>query len=90
MFEEARSLSELSEYIAVYNDYKENGEVSSKYFCTRTCAILNQLQAQDSQDYDDDFTFVPEDFNVLEPTEEETEKLDYVVKIMVGQILAEY
>ncbi|THV43892.1 hypothetical protein BGAL_0828g00020 [Botrytis galanthina] len=69
---EARQLSELPEYIAVYNDYKKNGG------------------AQDSQDPVQDFTLIPEDFQILELTPEETEKLDYAVQVMVGQILAEY
>ncbi|KAM0282414.1 hypothetical protein ACHAO9_010203 [Fusarium lateritium] len=70
-YEEANQLSDVSEYIKVYNDYKEN-------------------EKDEGYEDGDDFILIPEDFQILEPTEDETKKLDYVIEVMVGQILAEY
>ncbi|ATZ50257.1 hypothetical protein BCIN_05g06250 [Botrytis cinerea B05.10] len=68
-YEEAKQLSGISEYIKVYNDYKENERV------------------QEPDNYE---VLTPEGFQALELTPEDTEKLEYSVKAMVGQILAEY
>lgn len=76
---EAKYLSEVSEGIKIYNDYKESERVSSKNFHTPTWAMLNQLQVQEPKYSDNDGSLAPEEFQVLEPTPEETEKLEYVV-----------
>lgn len=52
--------------------------------------MLSRLQVQEPEDSDDGTILIPEDFQALEPIDEETEKLEYVIQAMVGQILAEY
>lgn len=49
--------------------------------------MLNQLQVQEPDNYE---VLTPEGFQALELAPEDTKKLEYAVKAMVGQILAEY
>jgi hypothetical protein len=89
-YEGAIQLSDVSKYIQVYKDYENKERASLIYFHTRTCMILTRLQVQEPQEHNDEETITLEDFQALESIPEETEKLDYVVQAMVGQLLVKY
>ncbi|KAL5590982.1 hypothetical protein FOBRF1_014539 [Fusarium oxysporum] len=71
----------------IYQEAKQLGKVS-KYIKVYNNYKDNE-QAHEAGIYDDNEVLVPDDFEVQEPTPEETEKLDYVIQAMVGQILSE-
>ncbi|KAF5679583.1 hypothetical protein FHETE_748 [Fusarium heterosporum] len=67
LYNEVNQSSEVSRFIEVYNEYKDNATEA---------------------EHTDESVIVPEDFQLLEPTQGEAEKIDFVTQAMVGEVLA--
>ncbi|KAM0493942.1 hypothetical protein ACHAP8_008966 [Fusarium lateritium] len=70
VYQHAKGLDNVSDYVDSYNEQEEH--------------------VDGSEDESDDPILIPEDFQALEPIEEEVEKINYVVQVMAGQAIHEF